>query len=177
MKESSSPVSKRSSTGSVKGKVNSCYVAAVSITLTQILLLDKNNLSLIYALQTTSAASLSAQESSSSVNKRTSVGSVKGKVKSCFNELCTYFWCACSCYIHTLKKPLFLCFIVDKLSCFFEGHCEYESVISLCQQEFFYWVCERKGKWLLQHYANIKLSAHRKPIDKIAITMHVCMPN
>ena len=48
--------------------------------------------SLIHAVQSTSAASLTAlkMESSSSVNKRPSVGSVKGKVKSCFNDSYDY---------------------------------------------------------------------------------------
>ena len=78
--ESSSPVSKSCSTGSVKGKAS--IVAARSLCvetpLTKVLILI-----LVYTLQTSSATSLTAlemKESSSPVSKRSSTGSVKGKV-------------------------------------------------------------------------------------------------
>ena len=80
MKESSSPVSKSCSTRSEKGKAS--IVAARSLCvetpLTKLLMLI-----LVYTLQTSSATSLTGlemKETPSPVNKRSSTGSVKGKV-------------------------------------------------------------------------------------------------
>ena len=84
--ESSSPVSKSCSTRSEKGKAS--IVAARSLCvetpLTKLLILI-----LVYTLQTSSAVSLTPlemKESSSPVNKRSSTGSVKGKVSSCYED-------------------------------------------------------------------------------------------
>jgi len=96
-------VSKRSSTGSVKEKVSSCNEDTVSMKLTYV--------SLIHAVQSASAAYLTAlkMESSSSVNKRPSVGSVKGKVKSCFNDMIMCIMMECSCYSQETTFPLYHC--------------------------------------------------------------------
>ena len=82
--ESSSPVSKSCSTRSVKGKVS--IVAARSPRM-ESPLTKFPILILVYTLQTSSATSQTAlemKESSSPVNKRSSTGSVKGKVNSCY---------------------------------------------------------------------------------------------
>ena len=81
---------------------------------------------------------MDALQSSASMSKRSSV---KANVSSCYIK--NIYICVAAIPMHGTLSQLYT---VDWFICFPEGCCGDETVISCCEKEFLYWICEGKGE-------------------------------
>ena len=85
---------------------------------------------------------LEIKESSSSVSKSSSTGSVKEKV----SIVAVHFIKMKNHYQNFIYSFLCACYIIDYLNCFPKRHTGAERVIQSCAQKVLYWICEGKSE-------------------------------